>query len=120
MIMDFHDFWKWGQPWETLNFASMDKINIIAHIEAGAHHLLISIHKEGENTRETAAIIKKYAETGKISADEEHMLRLQMADTLKILGIVIPFVLIPGASIIMPVLIKVAEKHNINLLPSVV
>jgi len=92
----------------------------IQHIEDSAHHLLISVHKEEANTKETGTIIKKYIETGKISDDEEKMLKLQLADTLKIVGIVVPFVLIPGASIVMPILIKVAGKHNINLLPSVV
>ena len=98
----------------------MDRTIIIKHIEDSAHHLLISVHKEGANTKETAIIIRKYMETGHISEEEEKALRLQLADTLKIVGIVVPFILIPGASIIMPILIKVAGKHNINLLPSVI
>jgi hypothetical protein len=89
------------------------------HIEAGAHHFILSLHKEKANTRQSALIIKKYIETGVITADEESMLKLQLSDTLKIVGIGIPFVLIPGASIVMPILIKVARKHNINLLPSI-
>ena len=98
----------------------MNTTIIIQHIEASAHHLLISINKEEANTKETAAIIKKYVETGKISDDEEKALKLQLADTLKIVGIVVPFVLIPGASIVMPILITVARRHNINLMPSVI
>ena len=98
----------------------MDHIIIIQHIEDCAHHLLISVHKEEANTKETGIIIKKYIETGSISDAEEKALKLQLADTLKIVGIVVPFVLIPGASIVMPILIKVAGKHNINLLPSIV
>jgi len=39
-------------------------------------------------------------------------------DSLKILGIGIPFVLIPGASILMPILVRVARKHHIELMPS--
>ena len=101
------------------NFAGMDRTIIIEHIEAGAHHFLISMHKEGANTKATAMIIKKYMETGHITHEEENALKLQMADTLKIVGIVVPFVLIPGASIIIPILVKVAGKHNINLMPSV-
>ncbi len=92
---------------------------IIQHIEDSAHHLLISVHKEEANTKEAAVIIKKYVSTGQITEDEEKMLKLQVADTLKIVGIVVPFVLIPGASIIIPIFIKVAGKHNINLMPSV-
>jgi hypothetical protein len=97
----------------------MDHHIIIAHIEASAHHFIISMHKEGDNTKATAAIIKKYVETGHITHEEENALKLQMEDTLKIVGIVVPFVLIPGASIIIPILVKVAGKHNINLMPSV-
>jgi hypothetical protein len=93
---------------------------IIQHIEDNAHHLLLSVHKEEANTKEAGLIIKKYVATGKITEEEEEMLKMQLADTLKIIGIVVPFVLIPGASVVMPVLIKVAGKHNINLLPSVV
>ncbi len=98
----------------------MDVTIIIQHIEASAHHLLISVHKEEANTKEAAAIIKKYMAGGKITDDEDKVLKIQLSDTLKIVGIVVPFVLIPGASIIMPILIKVASKHNINLLPSVI
>ena len=97
----------------------MDHTIIIKHIEDSAHHFLISVHKEGENTKVTTAILRKYIENGHISEAEEKALKLQLADTLKILGIVVPFVLIPGASVVMPILIKVAGKHNINLLPSV-
>jgi hypothetical protein len=39
-------------------------------------------------------------------------------DSLKIAGIGIPFVLIPGASILMPIIIKVAKEHHIDLVPS--
>ena len=88
------------------------------HIENSVHHLIISIHKEEVNTKESAAVIRKYITTGQISESDEMLLKLQLQDTLKIAGIVVPFVLIPGASIVMPILIKVAEKHNINLLPS--
>jgi len=98
----------------------MDHTIIVQHIEDCAHHLLISVHKEEANSKETGIIIKKYLQTGNISTDEEKALKLQVADTLKIVGIVVPFVLIPGASIVMPILIKIAGKHNINLLPSVV
>ena len=89
------------------------------HIEDSAHHIVLSVHKEEANVKEVGKIIKKYAHTGTITEDEEHLLKLQVYDTLKIVGIVVPFVLLPGASIIIPILIKVASKHNINLMPSV-
>ncbi|WP_256371696.1 hypothetical protein [Flavobacterium sp. YO12] len=34
------------------------------------------------------------------------------------LGIGIPFVLLPGASVLLPILIKAAHKYNIQLMPS--
>ena len=98
----------------------MDRAIIIQHIEDSAHHLLLSIHKEGANTKESGIIIKKYIQTGQITPDEEKLLKIQVSDTLKIVGIGIPFVLIPGASILIPILIKVAGKYNIDLLPSVI
>ncbi len=93
---------------------------IIDYIEAGAHHFLISLQKEGANTKQAALIVKKYVETGTITHEEEELLKVHFSDTLKIVGIAVPFVLIPGASIVMPILIKTAKKHNINLLPSIV
>ncbi|MES2110662.1 MAG: hypothetical protein V4577_18025 [Bacteroidota bacterium] len=41
-----------------------------------------------------------------------------MLDSLKIIGIGIPFAVLPGASVLIPVLIKVADRHHINLMPS--
>jgi len=90
------------------------------HIENSVHHLVISIHKEEDNVKETGHIIRKYVHTGNITQEEEQLLKLQVADTFKIVGIVVPFVLIPGASIIIPIILKVADKHHINLMPSVI
>ncbi len=39
-------------------------------------------------------------------------------DSLKIVGIGIPFVLIPGGSVLMAIIIRVADEHHINLMPS--
>lgn len=91
---------------------------IIEKIEEGAHHFLHCIRIEYDGTREAGAIVRKYMKEGKITPEEEHILKLQLVDSLKVVGVVVPFVLIPGASILMPILIKVAGKHNIELLPS--
>ena len=90
------------------------------HIEDSAHHLVLSVHKEEANVKGVGTVIYKYVHTGKITEEDEQLLKLQVFDTLKIVGIVIPFVLIPGASIIIPILIKVAGKHHINLMPSII
>ncbi len=87
-------------------------------IENHAHHFLQEMKTEYTGDKEAVGIIRKYLTEGKISEEEEHIVKTQLMDSLKIVGIGIPFVLIPGASIIMPILIKVAGKHNIELLPS--
>ncbi len=96
----------------------MEKIHIIALIEESAHHFLFCVKTEYTSTKEAGQIMEKYMREGKITPEEEHILKTQFVDTLKIAGVVVPFVLIPGASILMPILIKVAAKHNIELLPS--
>jgi hypothetical protein len=96
----------------------MQRIIIIKKIEDSAHHFLHSIRVEYEGTKEAGVIIRKYMVEGTISHEEEKILKVQLVDSLKIIGIGVPFVLIPGASILMPILIKVAQKHNIELMPS--
>jgi len=96
----------------------MEKMHIIATIEESAHHFLYCIKTEYVSTREAGHIMEKYVKEGKISPEEEHILKTQFVDTLKLAGVVVPFVLIPGASILMPILIKVAARHNIELMPS--
>lgn len=93
-------------------------MNIEAIIEEHAHHFLHEIKTEAEGDKEAFLIIRKYMEGIKLSETEEHVLKTQLMDSFKIIGIGIPFVLIPGASILMPLLIRVAAKHNIELIPS--
>jgi hypothetical protein len=82
------------------------------------HHFLHDIKAECEGTKEAGLIIEKYIKKGKITGEEEKILKIQLMDSLKIVGIGIPFVLIPGASILMPIIIKVANEHHIELMPS--
>ena len=82
------------------------------------HHFLQDIKTEGKAEREAGIIIVKYIREGRITEEEDHVLRTQVMDSLKILGIGVPFVLIPGASVLMPILIRVASKHHIELMPS--
>lgn len=87
-------------------------------IEENVHHFLIGIKTEYDGDKEAVLIIRKYLKEGKISEKEDEILKTQLLDSLKIVGIGIPFVLIPGASILMPIILKVAHKHNIELMPS--
>lgn len=94
----------------------MKKIEII--IEEHAYRFLQEIKTEGHGEKEAILIVQKYIKEGKISDEEEHVLKTQLMDSMKIIGIGVPFILIPGASIIMPILIKVADKYHIQLMPS--
>lgn len=93
-------------------------MNIEAIIEAQAHHFLKGLVIEFGDDRDALLVIRQYMVTGSINAAQEHLLKTQLADTLKIVGIGIPFILIPGASVLMPILLKVASKHHIDLLPA--
>ena len=71
------------------------------------------------DTKTTTIIIHKYMlHGGDITKEEEKFIKLYVYDMLKIAGIGIPFILLPGASIIIPFLLKAAEKRNIDLMPS--
>jgi hypothetical protein len=79
------------------------------------------LHKsiqEIDETKEAGLIIKKYAQGGKLSKEEKHAVKVQFYDICKTIGIGIPFALIPGASLILPFLVKIADKHGIHLLPT--
>ena len=93
-------------------------MKIKAVIEENVHHFLKGLRIEGQAEKEAALIICKYIREGKISEEEEHILKTQLSDSFKIIGIGVPFLLIPGASILMPIIVKVASKHNIELMPS--
>jgi hypothetical protein len=93
-------------------------MNIETIVEEHAHHFLLGIKTEYKGDKEAAIIIRKFIKEGKISDEEDHIIKTQFVDSLKIVGIGVPFVMIPGASILMPILIKVASKHNIELMPS--
>lgn len=93
-------------------------MNIEAIIEEHAHHFLQGVKAEYNGDKQAAAIMQKFLKEGKITDDEEKVLKTQLMDSLKIVGIGVPFALIPGASIVMPILIKIAGKHNIELIPA--
>ncbi len=93
-------------------------MDIKATLEAHALHFLQGIKAEYRGDQEAGAIIRKYLSEGTITEEEDQVLRTQVLDSLKIVGIGVPFALIPGASIVMPILIKVAARHNIDLIPS--
>ena len=87
-------------------------------MEEHVHHFLKDVNVEYREDQRALEVIRKYIRKGVITSDDEHLLKMQFSDSLKIIGIGVPFVLIPGASILMPIILKVAEKHHINILPA--
>jgi len=85
-----------------------DKLKVFGH----------QLSEQGKETEVAAKILQKHIKGEEVTPEEDVLLKQNFYDTLKIAGIGIPFVLIPGASILLPALIVIAKKHNINLLPS--
>ena len=76
------------------------------------------ISNEAKETKEAASIVAKYASGGKITEEEEAALKKQFYDVLKMAGIGIPFAIIPGASVLLPLIVSIGKKKGVNLLPS--
>ena len=79
---------------------------------------LVKLKREGTETSEAAIILSRYAKGEKISPEDAEKFRNQMIDVIKMLGIGIPFVVIPGSTLLLPVVLSVAKKYNIDIFPS--
>lgn len=84
----------------------------------GIKIFLQKISQEASETKEASIILKKYIKEGKVTPEEEEKFREQLIDVLKAMGIGIPFVLIPGASLLLPLVAKISKKYKINIFPS--
>lgn len=79
---------------------------------------LENLSNEGDKSKEALKIIQKHAKGEPITEEETLKLRVLFFDVLKMTGIGIPFILIPGASLLLPAIIIISKKYNIELLPS--
>jgi hypothetical protein len=79
---------------------------------------LVKLKKEGDETSEAAIILSRYVKGEKISKEDADKFRNQMIDVIKILGIGIPFVIVPGSTLLLPIVVSVAKKYNIDIFPS--
>lgn len=79
---------------------------------------LTGVKNEAADTKEATRIIVKYIASQQISQEEEKHLKTQVSDLFKILGIGIPFMIIPGATLLIPFIVKAAERKGIDLIPS--
>lgn len=91
---------------------------MIKRIEAAFKDFAHKCANEAEETKEAAEIVKRHLAGHKLSKEEKRKVELAIYDNLKVVGIIIPMILLPGATIILPILIRVAKKHNIELMPS--
>jgi len=98
-------------------FAQIVKKNRLKTTKA-LNHFLTGIKNEAADTKETSHIIYKYIAQQKITIEDERHLKTQVYDIFRILGIGVPFMIIPGATLLIPFIIKVAEKKGIDLVPS--
>lgn len=76
------------------------------------------LKKEGSETSEAAIILSRYAKGEEVSKEDMEKFRNQMIDVLKVLGIGLPFTIIPGSSLLLPLVLSIAKKYNIDILPS--
>ena len=76
------------------------------------------LKQEGNKTSEAAIILSRYAKGEKVSKEDMEKFRSQMIDVIKVLGIGVPFAIIPGSSLLLPLVIAIAKKYNIDILPS--
>ena len=76
------------------------------------------LKKEGEETSEAYRILVRYAKGEVVSKEDCDKLKTQMIDVIKIVGIGIPYVLIPGSTLLLALLVSIARKYKIEILPS--
>lgn len=105
---------NWSNKVEFRNFIKRNRIKTSRAIVL----FLIGVKNEAKDTKEASFIIGKYLVKQKITKDEERALKKQVSDLFKIVGIGIPFILIPGATLLIPFIIRVADKKGINLIPT--
>jgi hypothetical protein len=76
------------------------------------------IKKEYGDTKDLLPIIQKFVKTGKLTDQEKAIFQKQMKDTFKLMGLgAIAAIPIPGTMLLIPVIVQLAKKFNINLLP---
>lgn len=93
-------------------------MKIEAIIRKHLHNFLQSLKTEYRGNKSAAKVIEKYIKGEKITPEDDILLRRQVFDYFKYIGIVVPFIIIPGSMIILPILVREAKKRNIDLLPS--
>ena len=111
--LDFSFFDKKGYK----NFGAKMKLNSEKSSKA-FRYFLKNLSNEAKETQKTSLLIVKFLKNGSLTKDEEKELKLQFYDLLKIMGVGVPFFMIPGSTILIPFIMKLAEKAGIDIIPS--
>lgn len=77
-----------------------------------------NLNNEAKETKQAGKLIVKYLKEGKLSKEEEKEIRVQIYEILKIMGVGVPFIMIPGSCVLIPFILKLAKKLGIDILPS--
>jgi len=77
-----------------------------------------NLRKEASETKQASYLVVKYLKEGKLSKKEEKELKLQFYDVLKIMGVGIPFFMIPGSTVLVPFLVKLSRKFRLDIIPT--
>lgn len=114
---------KWNLDYSFLekkgykDFAS--RLNLNSEKSAKAFKVFFnSLRKEARETKQASYLVVKFLKEGKLSKKEEKELKLQFYDVLKIMGVGIPFFMIPGATVLVPFLIKLSRKLGLDIIPT--
>jgi len=114
---------KWNPDYSFLekkgykDFAS--KLNLNSEKSVKAFKFFFnSLKKEAKETKQASYLVVKFLKEGKLSKKEEKELKLQFYDVLKIMGLGIPFFMIPGATVLVPFLIKLSRKLGLDIIPT--
>ena len=74
--------------------------------------------KEYGDTKDLLPIIQKYVKTRQLTDREKYLFQKQLKDIMKIMGLgAIAAIPIPGTMLVIPAIVQMAKKFNINLLP---
>ena len=111
--LDFSFFDKKGYK----NFGAKMKLNSEKSSKE-FRYFLKNLSNEAKETKKASLLIVKFLKNGSLTKDEEKELKLQFYDLLKIMGVGVPFFMIPGSTILIPFIMKLAEKAGIDIIPS--
>ncbi|MBL6593974.1 MAG: hypothetical protein ISQ99_01055 [Flavobacteriales bacterium] len=114
---------KWNLDYSFLekkgykDFAS--RLNLNSEKSAKAFKVFFNnLRKEARETKQASYLVVKFLKEGKLSKKEEKELKHQFYDVLKIMGVGIPFFMIPGATVLVPFLIKLSRKLGLDIIPT--